>query len=86
MLNGFQILLLIVLLLGIVLISGYTKLMFSDEISNVTGKNSGVAPPVKKSRTTLEKHYFGSIGTTLPQIQIPSTKSHSKYFLAIFKE
>ena len=67
MLNGFRILLLIVLLLGIVLIvavSGYTYLMFGDEINSVSSTIS-VAPPIQKSRTFLEVQY-SPIGTKLP--------------------
>ena len=64
MLNGFRILLLIVLLLGIVLISGYTYLMFGDEINSVSSTIS-VAPPIQKSRTFLEVQYL-PIGTKLP--------------------
>jgi len=84
MLNGFRILLFIVLLLGIVLISGYTYLMFGDDITSKSvespvpsvGTSDSVASPfVQKSRTYLEVElqYSSLDGTTLPHVETPSS-------------
>ena len=89
MLNGFRILLFIVLLLGIVLISGYTYLMFGDDIASVgtlnsvespvyinVGKSKSVASPlVQKSRTFLEVELqYSPLATTLPHVEAPTSK------------
>ena len=81
MLNGFRILLLIVVLLGIVLISGYTHLMFSD---NEKRSGKSVAPKVtvtgQKSRTYLEIKYTPLRNTTNFNLKSPTLKPHSKLF------
>ena len=80
MLNGFRILLLIVVLLGIVLISGYTHLMFSD---NEKRSGQSVTPNLtgQKSRTFLEIQNSSMQKTTNFNLQSSTLKQHSKAFL-----